>query len=659
MTLTGKILYHHAIAPRRPWVEAGDLIRVRVDWTIASELAWNGMDQTYSALGRPRLHDPSRFYLALDHTVDPGTLERDARTRRLVQLSRDFAREAGISHFYDANVTIMHTTFYRDLVRPGDVVLGADSHTSSHGGMGAFAIGLGGADVTVAMVLGETWIEVPEAIAVEYRGDIPFGLTGKDVILKTLGDLGRNTVALERTVEFVGEAARKFSADMRFTICNMTAEFGGLNGIFAPDPIIAEALQRRALKARYKDYVGGSYFAADEDAPYVERFVIDLDALEPQVAKPFAPDNVFGVSEAAGTKLDGVFIGACTTTEEELVVGALVLEQALASGGAAVASNNRLVVPGNREITERLADSGLLAIYEKAGFRVGPPGCSMCLGIASDRAGEGEVWLSSQNRNFQNRMGKGSIAWLGSAATVAASALSLEIADPRPLLAGIDRDRVAALLGRDQRAALPEVRHSEPQAESAPAPTMAGAAREGARPGATASVVAGRVQRFGDHVDTDAIIPGEFCHLTDLEEIGSKAFFHVRPEFPARVADGQTIVVAGEAWGSGSSREHAVWALQGAGVAAVIARSFAFIHKRNLVNEALPHFVISDPRFYELAVENAEVEIELDAGQVRVAGERFAAAAPSPMVRALTAEGGIVAAIRRYGDATFDQLQRS
>src|SRR5689334_1988534 len=232
MTLTQKILAQHAVSLPRPWVQAGDILQINVDWTIASELAWNGMDRTYTLLGRPKINNPERFYLALDHTVDPVTLANDPRALKLANLSRDFAKESGIRHFYDANVTIMHTKFYRDLVQPGEVVLGADSHTSSHGGLGAIAIGLGGADITAAMVLGQTWLEAPEAIAVEYEGELAFGIGGKDVILKTLGDLGRNTVAMERSVEYRGKAVRGFSTDMRFTIANMTAEFGGLNGIF-------------------------------------------------------------------------------------------------------------------------------------------------------------------------------------------------------------------------------------------------------------------------------------------------------------------------------------------------------------------------------------------------------------------------------------------
>src|SRR5262244_2209594 len=308
MTLTQKILAAHAVGLSRPWVEAGDVLSIRVDWTIASELAWNGMDKTYTQLGRPKLHDPGRFFLAVDHTVDPTTLARDPRAQKLTELSRSFARESGVKHFYDANVTILHTKFYRDLVLPGDVVLGADSHTSSHGGLGAFAIGLGGADVTAAMVLGQSWIEVPEAICVEYAGEPPFGIGGKDVILKTLGELGRNTVALERSVEYRGDAVGAFSTDTRFTIANMTAEFGGLNGIFEADEVVATWLAHRR-----DENLDAQYFRADPEAPYVASYPIDLFQLGPQVAKPFSPDNVMPVEAAIGMPLDGCFIGACTT----------------------------------------------------------------------------------------------------------------------------------------------------------------------------------------------------------------------------------------------------------------------------------------------------------------------------------------------------------
>jgi 3-isopropylmalate dehydratase small subunit len=648
MTLTQKVLAHHAKGLTRPWVEAGDILQVAVDWTIASELAWNGMDRTYALLGRPRISHQDRFFLAVDHTVDPVTLASDPRAQKLTQLSRDFAKEAGLRHFYDANVTILHTKFYRDLVQPGQLVLGADSHTSSHGGLGAFSIGLGGADITAAMVLGQSWLEVPEAISVDYAGQPAFGIGGKDIILKTLKDLGRNTVAMERTVEYRGDHVHTWSTDVRFTIANMTAEFGGLNGIFEADEEVASW-----LKGRKSDNKEALYFKADPDAPYATRHRIDLGKLAPLVAKPFSPDNVVEISELAGTPINGAFIGACTTTEEELVLGALVLEKAWGDRPARPASQKQLVVPGDLSIQARLREAGLWKVYEKAGFRVAPPGCSMCLGVASEKASPGEVWLSSQNRNYENRMGQGSLANLASAATVAASSVELKMADPRPYLTAIDQARFDKILGRDAERTMPEVHHREPEIE------VAAARQKKAAAGAAASkVIAGRTQRFGDHIDTDAIIPGQFCHLTKLEELGDKAFHFVRPEFAARSRAGRSIVVAGEAWGSGSSREQAVWALIGAGIQAVIAKSYAFIHKRNLVNEALTYLVVTDAAFYALVKEDDALEVDLGQGRVKHlgSGQTFAAEEPSAIVQALAREGGLVPAIQRHGKAVFEQL---
>ena len=648
MTLTQKILYAHAVRPPETGLRAGDLVRVKVDWTIASELAWNGMEQTYSALGRPAIHNPKRFYLAVDHTVDPVTLIEDPKAKRLTKLSRDFADEVGLAHFYDANETILHTKFYRDLILPGQLVLGADSHTSSHGGIGAFAIGLGGADVTVAMVLGESWIEVPEAIAVEYVGRLPFGFTGKDVILKTLGDLGRNTVAMERSVEYRGELDQ-FTPDMRFTIANMTAEFGGLNGIFEADEQIAQWLERRP-----RPDGKGVYFRADEGAEYLDTYQINLHQLEPQLAQPFSPDNVRALSEVEGMALDGAFIGACTTTEEELVLAGMLLERALAHGHTPTSHPNRLVIPGDLSIAQKLRETGLAEVYERAGFRVGVPGCSMCLGIASEKAGEGEVWITSQNRNYQNRMGAGSLAWLASASTVAASSIDMTVRDPRSWLEEIDQDRYFNILDQANPSPI-EVRYDAPVPQASDdLPTDHVTSQEADEN--SQMFITSRLQRFGDHIDTDAIIPGEFCHLTDLDELGTHCFHYVAPGFKTRVQSGQSVLVGGEGWGSGSSREHAVWALKGAGVQLIIAKSYAFIHKRNLVNEALPYLQLDDPRFYELAVDGSEIVANLGTGEVKINGETFFAIPPTPMVRRLGEEGGIVPAILTHQDKVFAHL---
>ncbi len=638
MTLTEKIFLQHAINWPENFVKAGDIVTISVDWTIASELAWNGMNETWKALDKPPLFNKDRFYLALDHTVDSQTLANDARTQKLVQLSRSFAKDADLTYFYDANETIMHTEFFRQLVRPGEIVLGADSHTSSHGGMSAIAVGLGGADIVVAMVLGRSWIQVPEAINVHYAGELPFGLTGKDVILKTLGDLGRNTVAMERTVEFTADFMEDFSTDFRFTIANMTAEFGGLNGIFPADVQTMKTMRNRRKK-EFRE--GGFWFRADEDANYAEKFVIDLRNMTPLVAKPFSPDNVFSVTEATGQALDGCFIGACTTTEEELILGAFVLEQALKNSERPIENSNRIVVPGSLEVARNLQNAGLLEIYERAGFRVSEPGCSMCLGIASDRAKPGEVWLSSQNRNFPNRMGKGSLAWLASAPTVAASALDMKVRDPRPLIEKIDRDRFNEIVRREGSFQQPI--YTEPKSER----TAEKAVSANGSLKSDAMLFSGKAQLFGDHVDTDAMIPGEFCHLSDIAELGEKAFFHVRPDFTRRVRYGENIIVAGDGWGSGSSREHAAWALKGAGVKAVIAKSYAFIHKRNLVNEAIPFLIIDDDSFYDAVEDATALDIDLNRSEVTIGGRVFQGQILPKTMQTIMANGGIIPHVKK------------
>ncbi|HEY8946268.1 MAG TPA: aconitase family protein, partial [Polyangiaceae bacterium] len=445
----------------------------------------------------------------------------------------------------------------------------------------------------------------------------------------------------------------------RFTIANMTAELGGLNGIFAADGTAAAWLRNRQLEDGPREEPasdGARYFRADADAPYVARHTINLDTLAPLVAKPFSPDNVVEVEALVGKPIDGCFIGACTTTEEELVLAALVLERAFAGRPARPASEKLLVVPGDLSIRARLEERGLWRYYRDAGFRVGPPGCSMCLGVASEKAQPGEVWLSSQNRNYENRMGPGSLAHLASAATVAAAALSMEIRDPRAYLSGIDQARYTKLLDRRTGRA-PEIASTEPRLEIAPPANVE--LPRGLRPrAATGTRIPGRAQRFGDDIDTDAIIPGQFCHLTEPRELGAKAFHFVRPGFVDHVRAGRTFIVAGQGFGTGSSREQAVWALAGAGVRAVIARSFAFIHKRNLVNEALPFLEVQDAEFFDLTTEDAELELDLELGTIHhlSSGRLFRAEAPSPVVRALRSAGGLVAALEQHGKRAFEFL---
>ncbi len=469
-------------------------------------------------------------------------------------------------------------------------------------------------------------------------------------MLATLGKLKANTVAIERCVEWGGNIGA-LSVDARFAISNMTAEFGGVAGVFPADGATAAYISKRG-----GHNTDALYFRADPGATYAEKHVIDLTGLGPQVALFPSPDNVVPIEEVLGTRLDGCFIGACTTTEEDLILAALVLEAGLAAGLRPCESGKRRVTPGSVLIVERLRALGLADVYERAGFTVGAPGCSYCIGIAADKALEGEVWLTSQNRNYKNRMGKGSIANLASAATVAASSFGMSITDPRALLAQVDRARFTTML---QHAPEPAITISEPapvlagqEAPAAAAAAAGEAAGEAAIP-PSELVVTGKVQVMGDNVDTDAIIPGEFLHLNDPAELGKYAFLHVDPEFRARVAGGATVIVAGKGFGCGSSREQAVTALQGAGVKAVVARSFSYIFLRNYLSLSLVGIQLTDERFYAAAAApGAVVTVSMRARTVSVGGEAF----PFKMSlfeERLLAGGGILPLYKKYGNRLF------
>lgn len=360
------------------------------------------MARIHKDLGSPGIWRNDRFWLAGDHVVHPDVAS-NPKIKAMIEASERAKKAFKMTEYQGMNYTIMHTEFVRERVEPGMLAIGADSHTCSGGAVGCLAIGLGTADVMMTLALGETWFKIPESILIEFVGKPAFGMSGKDVILHILKELKRNTVAAERIVEFTGEGLKYLSCDARFAIANMCTEFGAITGMFVPDQITSEYIARRRRKANKTNSL---YFKPDPDAHYAGRYTINLSEVEASIAIYPKPDNVVPVSEQGGTKLDGVFIGACTTTEEELVLAALVLKVGL-ERKLPLAKGKRHYVPGSLPIVEKLKELGLLDVYEAAGFSRGPPGCSYCVGLSAEKASQGETWLSSQNRNFENRMGKG------------------------------------------------------------------------------------------------------------------------------------------------------------------------------------------------------------------------------------------------------------
>ncbi|KAH7376605.1 hypothetical protein B0T11DRAFT_272671 [Plectosphaerella cucumerina] len=501
MGVIEKILTHAGIGLKTPEVRPGDMICVRVDWTITSELLWAGMEKTYDQMGRPRPYRNDRLWLAVDHTVDPRTNDRP-RQQGLMAKAEKFRREAKIIDFLPANTSIMHTDFTRERAQPGRIVVGSDSHTCSSGSMGSLAVGFGAADVVMPMVTGETWFRAPEVCRINFVGALAFGVGGKDVILHILGLFKRNTIAFQRAVEYGGPGLAELSMDARFAIANMTTEFGGMGACFEADGATASWIAGRQHPQHRE---GGLYFRADPDAQYAEERTINLSEVKVTVAMHPNPDDVVPIPEKVGMKLDGCFIGACTTTEEDLILAALVLEAGLREGLRPVTHGKRRVTPGSLIIIKNLERMGLTDAFKQAGFEIGAPGCSYCVGINDvDVAGEGEVWLSSQNRNFRNRMGKGSIGNITCAAAVAASSFGMEVADPAWLLEKIDRNKYERFIKAPKGLSSATFEVAEPQPDmSVASSALQTVGQEGLAPVSSVSrVVRSKVQRFAENVDT-------------------------------------------------------------------------------------------------------------------------------------------------------------
>ncbi|HHY33816.1 MAG TPA: 3-isopropylmalate dehydratase large subunit [Firmicutes bacterium] len=417
MTITEKILAAHA---GRDSVEPGELITVKVDMVLGNDITAPVAIEQFRKTGAKRVFDPNRIALVPDHFVP----NKDIRSAEQCARLREFAREQGISNYFEVGrMGIEHCLLpEQGLVRPGDVIIGADSHTCTYGALGAFATGVGSTDMAAAMTLGEIWLKVPESIKLVYRGKPGRWVYGKDLILHTIGRIGVDGAAY-KAMEFSGEAIRSLSMDSRFTMANMAVEAGAKNGIMVPDEKTLEYVRERS---------NGGYrvFESDPDARYSAVHEFDVSGLEPQVAFPHLPENVRPISEAGKVWIDQAVIGSCTNGRmEDLRAAAEVLR------GRKVHPRVRLLVfPGTQEIYLQAIREGLIQIFIEAGAAVSTPTCGPCLGGHMGILAEGEKAISTTNRNFVGRMGHPkSEVYLSNAAVAAASAVMGRIAGPDEL----------------------------------------------------------------------------------------------------------------------------------------------------------------------------------------------------------------------------------
>jgi len=399
---------------------AGEIVKVKPDMVLSVGAATAIVIGLFSELGVEKVWDPERIALILDHET-PAQTVLDANSHKII---RKFAQEQHIVHFLDVGEGICHQLMVeKALVLPSDLVLGKDSHTTTYGAIGAFAAPIDATETACLYATGETWLRVPESIKIELEGDLPAGVSGKDLILYLLGRLSSEG-AVYMSIEFHGAGVGHLSIADRLTVANMSIEMGAKNCVFFVDSLTVSFLSRIS-KRRYEP------ITPDANAEYREIVQVDLSALTPQVACPHEVDNVKGVEELKGLALDQVFIGSCTNGRfDDLAIAASILR------GKKVHSGVRLIVaPASRQIFIDAVKAGLIETFLSSGAIILPPGCGPCFGAHSGILGDGERCLATTNRNFRGRMGNpNSEVFLASPATAAASAISGEISDPRRIM---------------------------------------------------------------------------------------------------------------------------------------------------------------------------------------------------------------------------------
>lgn len=414
MTISQKILAAHA---GKDYVEAGELINCKLDVILGNDVTAPVAISEFQRLDMDQVFDQEKIVLVPDHF----TPNKDIKSAEQAKIVRDFAHRFGIKNYFEiGQMGIEHCLLpEQGLVLPGDLIIGADSHTCTYGALGAFATGVGSTDMAAAMATGEAWFKVPETIKFIYYGELPEWVSGKDLILHTIGDIGVDG-ARYMSMEFTGEVIKNLSIDSRFTMANMAIEAGGKNGIIEPDEITLEYIKSRAKR----DY---RLFKSDSDASYYDIKEYNVSGLEPVVAFPHLPENTRPVSQAAGVLLDQVVIGSCTNGRiEDLQVAANILK-----GKKTNPEIRTIIFPGTQQIMLEAIRRGYIEIFIEAGAVVSTPTCGPCLGGHTGILAKGEKALATTNRNFVGRMGHPeSEVYLASPAVAAASAITGRITAP-------------------------------------------------------------------------------------------------------------------------------------------------------------------------------------------------------------------------------------
>ena len=557
MTLTEKIIARAAgVSEVCPGQEV---------WAIADRLIMNDSSgpRRIAALIEQLggVQDHSRVVLVSDHFVPAANV----RHAKILATTRSWAREQGIAAFHEYR-GILHNLVLEDrLVEPGMLLVGADSHTTTAGAMGAVAVAVGSTELATVLATGQVWLRVPETVRFDLDGELAPWIDVRDITMRILGDMSSD-FALYRAIEYGGSQVSRMALQDRLVLSNQGIEMGAKNAVVIPDATLEREIADRGES-------GAPALQPDDDARYCARHHYDLGELVPLVAAPPSPDNVAPAASFENVSIDMAWLGSCAGGRHADLRAAA---QVVRGRRAAVPF---LITPATQAIYHACLSDGTLETLVAAGAMVLPPGCGACAGIHAGVQGPGERVMATATRNFSGRMGsRQAEVFLGSPYTVAASAVAGRVIDPRDVVGEHDR---GGRLRRSRTGYGPPVDDSRPGAAAATAP-LTGAAE--------ASHLRGRAWVFGPGITTDDILPGQYLERSN-DEVAAFVMAGRDPELAGKIQPGD-FLVAGANFGAGSGRESAPYAIRNAGIAGIIAPSFGRVFFRNAINIGLTPVIV-------------------------------------------------------------------
>ena len=563
MTIIEKILASHS---NQATVKPGDIIDVFIDARAARDFGGANVVKNLVDNGLT-IEDSSRTVFTFD--CNPGGSDQKYAANQ--HYCRLYARQNNI-RVYDVDAGIgTHIAIDKGLAYPGSTFVSTDSHANIMGAIGAFGQGMGDQDIAAAWAKGAVWFKVPESVKLNLTGKRPANVTAKDIVLNLLSIFGANKL-LGYSVEMTGSCIENLSLDERITISSMATEMGAIIVLFTPDKRVLDELEQ---------LTGNRYTPVlpDPDAVYADSFDIDISRFVPMVANPGHPHDNTSVESVMKTKIDSAFIGSCTNGRiEDLRVAANILKDRKVAPGVVLK-----VVPSTDQVWQQALDEGLIKIFKNAGALVSNAGCAGCAAGQVGQNGPDEVTISTGNRNFSGKQGKGFV-YLASPATVAASAVAGYITTPEDIPAE------PAVFGKKAVTATSEIKAKTPVAE-------------------VKTTVEGRVWVIRkDDIDTDMIFHNRYLAITDIKEMGQYTFDNLKGyEDFARKAQTGDIVVTTKNFGAGSSRQQAVDCFKALGVSCIIAESYGAIYERNAINAALPIMTYKAGMIEEMELETGDI----------------------------------------------------